>query len=109
MEQKAGVPGNLTIILVDFLNTKHSDMVAAKNQVMKMLQQMKPEDRVAIYVLSGRLYVLHDFTSDNSALTRSIRNYDTTESADLLGSVQIVNVGVLAEAAATIMRAAGGD
>ncbi len=86
VEQKAGVPGNLTIILLDFLNTKHSDMVAARNQVMKMLQQMKPEDRVAIYVLSGRLYVLHDFTSDSSALTRSVRNYDTTDSADRIAS-----------------------
>lgn len=102
VEQKTGVPGNLTIILVDFLNTKHSDVVYAKNQVLKLLQQMKPEDRVAIYVLAGRLYVMHDFTSDKSALTQSIKKYDTTESADLLASVQSVNVNAIAGAAPTM-------
>lgn len=83
VEQKTGVPGNLTILLLDFLNTRHSDIVFARNQVMKLLSEMKPEDRVAVYVLSGRLYVLHDFTSDMPALMRAVKGYDTVDSADL--------------------------
>src|SRR4029077_11705028 len=81
-----GVPGNLTILLLDYLNTKHSDIAFAKNKVIKLLRDMKPDDRVAVYVLSGRLYVLHDFTSDMSALTQSVKKYDTVESSDVANS-----------------------
>src|SRR3984957_12894730 len=82
IEQKQGVPGNLTILLLDYLNTKHSDMAFARDRVIKLLQDMKPDDRVAVYVLSGRLYVIHDFTSDMNALTQSVKKYDAVESAD---------------------------
>jgi VWFA-related protein len=82
IEQKQGVPGNLTILLLDYLNTPHSDMAFAKDRVIKLLHDMKPDDRVAVYVLSRRLYVLHDFTSDMTALTQSVKKYDTVESAD---------------------------
>jgi VWFA-related protein len=86
IEQKQGVPGNLTILLLDYLNTKHSDIAFARDRVMKLLHDMKPDDRVAVYVLSGRLYVLHDFTSDMNALTQSVKKYDTVDSADVANS-----------------------
>ncbi len=86
IEQKQGVPGKLTILLLDFLNTKHSDIAYAKDKVIKLLRDMKPDDRVAVYVLSGRLYVLHDFTSDMTALTQSVKKYDTVDSADVANS-----------------------
>jgi len=86
IEQKQVVPGNLTILLLDFLNTKHSDIAFAKDKVIKLLSDMKPDDRVAVYVLSGRLYVLHDFTSDMTALTQSVKKYDTVDSADVANS-----------------------
>jgi VWFA-related protein len=86
IEQKQGVPGNLTILLLDFLNTKHSDIAFAKDKVIKLLADMKPDDRVAVYVLSGRLYVIHDFTSDMNALTQSVKKYDTVDSADVANS-----------------------
>jgi VWFA-related protein len=87
IEQKQGVPGNLTILLLDYLNTQHSDMAFARDKVIKLLHDMKPDDRVAVYVLSRRLYVLHDFTSDMAALTQSVKKYDTVESADTANSV----------------------
>jgi VWFA-related protein len=86
IEQKQGVPGNLTILLLDYLNTKHSDIAFARDRVIKLLHEMKPDDRVAVYVLSGRLYVLHDFTSDMNALTQSVTKYNTVESADVANS-----------------------
>ena len=86
IEQKQGVPGNLTILLLDFLNTKHADISAAKDRVIKLLHDMKPDNRVAVYVLSGRLYVLHDFTSDMTALTQSVKGYNTVDSADVINS-----------------------
>ena len=86
IEKKQGIPGNLTILLLDFLNTKHADIAFAKDKVIKLLGDMKPDDHVAVYVLSGRLYVLHDFTSDMSALTQSVKKYDTVDSADVANS-----------------------
>jgi VWFA-related protein len=86
IEKKQGVSGNLTILLLDFLNTKHSDIAFAKDKVIKLLSDMKPDDHVAVYVLSGRLYVLHDFTSDMNALTKSVKKYDTVDSADVANS-----------------------
>jgi VWFA-related protein len=86
IEQKEGVPGNLTILLLDFLNTRHADIAYAKERIIKLLHDMKPDDRVAVYVLSGRLYVLHDFTSDMNALTQVVKKYNTVDSADLADS-----------------------
>jgi VWFA-related protein len=86
IEQKQGVPGNLTILLLDFLNTKHADIAYAKERIIKLLHEMKPDDRVAVYVLSGRLYVLHDFTSDMTALTQVVKKYNTVDSADVANS-----------------------
>jgi VWFA-related protein len=100
VEQRTGVPGNLTIILLDFLNTSHTDMVSARSQVMKLLQQLRPEDRVAIYALYSKLIVLHDFTNDASSLARTIQNYDTTESSDLraVSSMPIFSGNALGDA-----------
>jgi len=95
IEKKNGVPGNLTIIMLDFLNTKFTDMVLAKSAVMKMLDQIRPEDRVAVYALtsmSGSIYVLHDFTSDVTALKHTIQGFTQTDSGNLaaLSSVAAV-------------------
>lgn len=83
VEQKTRVPGNLTIILLDYLNTKHSDLVSARNQVITLLREIKPEDRVAIYAMKRQIYVLQDFTNDSPALKRAVQSYDTTDSTDL--------------------------
>jgi VWFA-related protein len=96
IEQKQGVPGNLTILLLDFLNTRHADITYAKERIIKLLGEMKPDDRVAVYVLSGRLYVLHDFTSDMPALTQVVKKYNTVDSADVVDSnFRAVWTGVL--------------
>jgi VWFA-related protein len=101
IEQKQGVPGNLTILLLDFLNTKHADITYAKERIIKLLHDMKPDDRVAVYVLSGRLYVLHDFTSDMTALTQTVKKYNTVDSADVSNSnfKSVWNVTTLSDAA----------
>ncbi len=88
-EQKMGQPANMTIILMDYMNTRRSDTVYARNQVVKLLKQMQPEDRVAIYVQSARLYVLHDFTSDMTGLQRTIQKYETNDSAQAIGAARV--------------------
>jgi VWFA-related protein len=87
-EQKTVQPANMTIILLDYMNTRHSDTVYARNQVIKLLKSMQPDDRVAVYVLGARLYVLHDFTSDMTGLQRTIEKYETNDSANAIGAAQ---------------------
>jgi VWFA-related protein len=66
--------GSVTIILYDQLNTPAADHMNARQHVARFLEQIRPDDRVGLYVLdsNGVLRVAHDFTSDASALVRAI-------------------------------------
>jgi VWFA-related protein len=75
LEQKTGTPTSVTVILLDGLNTKFEDMAYARQQLIKFLSQLQPQDRVALYTLTTHLAVLHDFTSDAAPLLRAIERY----------------------------------
>ncbi len=65
--------GAATVILFDRLNTPADDQRRARDQIVRALRQIKPRDRIALYVLdSTRVSVLHDFTSDADALVRAL-------------------------------------
>jgi VWFA-related protein len=67
-EQRAG--GGVTVLLLDRLNSNAEDLARAKEQVVKLLANANPGDRIALYVLEGdTITVLHDFTSDTRRLT----------------------------------------
>jgi VWFA-related protein len=83
LEQKPGVPTSVTVVLLDELNTRFEDNSYARQQIIKFLGQIEPQDRVALYVLSGRLRVLHDFTSDASRLVRALARHRGGEAAEL--------------------------
>jgi VWFA-related protein len=72
VDEKTGVPPSVTVILLDALNTDFHDMASARGQVVKFLRQIHPEDRVALYELTTKLVVLHDFTSDTATLLRAL-------------------------------------
>jgi VWFA-related protein len=76
LEQRSGTPAAVTVILLDALNTKFSDQTYARQQVLKFLSQIQPEDRVAIYTLDSRgLKVLHDYTTDSAELVVRLAKY----------------------------------
>jgi len=79
--------GSVSIILFDQLNTPDSARMYAREHLVKFLEQIKPDDRVGLYVLDGMgvLRVLHDFTSDASALARAISGLRGTLSESLAG------------------------
>jgi VWFA-related protein len=58
----------VTVVLLDTLNTRFEDQVYAKKQLISFLQQLHPEDSVALYALSTKLQILHDFTTDATSL-----------------------------------------
>nr|HEV7955419.1 VWA domain-containing protein [Candidatus Acidoferrales bacterium] len=72
VDETTGVPPSVTVILLDALNSDFHDMASARAQVVKFLRQLHPEDRVALYELTTKLIVLHDFTSDTATLLRAL-------------------------------------
>jgi VWFA-related protein len=83
MEQSDGPPGSVTIILFDALNTEVQDQFRARQQIVKFLRQLRPQDHVAIYVLTTKITVLNDFTQDASSLLRAIQQFSGEFSAFL--------------------------
>jgi VWFA-related protein len=78
-----GTPSNLTIILLDALNTPFFDRAYPRNQVRKLLLTLQPQDRVALYALGPHLRVLHDFTSDASSLLAALKENKDYELQDV--------------------------
>ncbi len=83
---RAAVPNNVTVILLDGLNTHLEDQAYAKAQVVKFLSQIGPEDRIAIYTLGVSLKVLHDFTIDSRALLAALAHYVGKEAPHVAAS-----------------------
>jgi VWFA-related protein len=54
---------SITVILLDGLNTRPQDQVFARQQFAKVLSEIKPADRVAVYTLGARLHILSDIGS----------------------------------------------
>jgi VWFA-related protein len=75
LQQKSAVPSSVTVILIDNINTHWQDQAWAKQQLIKYLKTIHPEDRVAIYALGPGLRVLHDFTTDSAGLLAQLERY----------------------------------
>lgn len=67
-----GPPRNVTAILLDSLNTAPQHQAFAQAQVLKVLGEIGPDTRVAIYLLARNLEVLHDFTDDLEAVRERV-------------------------------------
>lgn len=86
LEYRSSAPASVTAILFDALNTAFEDQVYAKNQLVKFLGQVRPEDRFALYVLGRDLRVLHDFTTDTRSLLRVLARHRGSPSPELAAS-----------------------
>jgi VWFA-related protein len=68
--------GGVSVILLDRLNSTAEDMKRARDQVIALLANANPNDRIALYSLeSDRVLVLHDFTSDMRRLIAILEKY----------------------------------
>jgi VWFA-related protein len=68
-------PGAVTIVLFDWLNTSVDDQAFVRQQVLRFLQTLKPQDHVAFYALTTQLLILHEFTQDASALVDAVNHF----------------------------------
>jgi VWFA-related protein len=80
-ELKGQDPGAVTVVLFDSLNTSPQDQEYLRQQVVKFLKTLKPQDHVAIYALTTKLLLLHEFTQDSSALVNAANQFKPKELA----------------------------
>lgn len=86
VESTGGRISNVTVILLDGLNTPFLDQSYARDHVIKFLQQIEPGDRIALYTLGRDLRMLHDFTTDSASLVEVLRKYKGRLTSDLEAS-----------------------
>jgi VWFA-related protein len=92
--QKPGTPQSVTVILLDTQHSKLEDQMFARQQVVKFLQTIRPEDRVALYLLNGRgLKVLHDYTTDSTDLLRALNAFSDGKTLPDLSQGQNMSFG----------------
>lgn len=75
-EERRDPVSSATVVLVDTLHTQVFNQPYARDQFVKFLNQIKPEDRVAVYALGRRISILHDFTNDSRRLLAAVAKYD---------------------------------
>lgn len=73
--------GSLNIILLDSLNTLTLDQIAAQDHALRALEKFPSGRAVAVYALSSKLQVLHDFTNDAVELKKAITSFKAEDSA----------------------------
>lgn len=65
--------GGVVAIVFDRLNTGFTEQAQAREHIIKYLGQVRPEDRVALFLLGNDgMRILHDFSKDASSLLRAI-------------------------------------
>jgi len=79
--QHTGALTSATAILLDGINTAVLDQARAKEELIRFLEHLQPQDRVALYTLSDQLRVLHDFTDDAAPLLETLKHYKGQPSA----------------------------
>ena len=68
--------GPLTIIVLDGVNTALRDQMYARIQLVKYLEtQLRPDQRIAVFALTGQLHLLQDFTSDPTLLLKNVEHF----------------------------------
>jgi VWFA-related protein len=70
-----GQPQVLSMILLDAIHTDWLNQNFARWAMETVLGQIKPGERVAIYVIGRDLRVIHDFSSDRQSLLNEIKAY----------------------------------
>jgi VWFA-related protein len=81
---------NVTVVLLDGINTEIRDQLFAKKQCIQFLQQIRPEDRIAVYALGVTLRVIQDFTGDSQRLVKTLARYQ----GDATGHLDATNPAI---------------
>ena len=85
------------MILIDRLNTSMVDQLAVRNQALAFLEQVRPGDRVGLYMLdnSDSIRVLHDFSSDTTSLIRTLARLHGRTSNEVAAAEDVLDTSVV--------------
>jgi VWFA-related protein len=90
----------LSIILFDALNTASSDQSFARAQVKKVIAELPPGSRIAIFVLRDDLHMVQGFTTDTSLLAKAMEKDKSTLSGTWFNDPDMVLLSSGADPAA---------
>ena len=79
----------LNVILLDTLNGDFAEMAYVKDELVKYLSTAQLDRPVALFAMEERLILLHDFTTDSSALKNAAQHFKAparTNNAETVGS-----------------------
>lgn len=81
LERSGSLRPSVTIVLFDALNTPLDDQAYARQRIIQFLGTLHPEDHAAIYLLTTKLQVLHEFTQDTKELLAALEHFHGRSSA----------------------------
>ena len=84
--RSAGAAPSVAVILLDGLNAEFPDQSWARTQVVGFLENLKPVDHVAIFLLGSRLYVLQNFTTNPRLLLAALQKANIRNPKEVEGS-----------------------
>jgi VWFA-related protein len=86
-----------TVILIDKLNTSMVDQIAVREQAIKFMQEIRPTDRVGIYLLdnSDSIRVLHDFTADAASLIKALKQIKPRTSNEVAAAEDVLDTSMV--------------
>jgi len=73
VEFTPGPVRNITALVIDELNTAPQDSMRVRAMVTRYLKALTPQTRMAVYHMSRKLTVLHDFTDDFESLRARVQ------------------------------------
>ena len=69
-------PGRaLNVLLMDALNTSRLNQVSMRQAMIKFLETLPANEPIAVYLLSDRIHLLQDFTTDPATLKDVVRSF----------------------------------
>lgn len=69
-------PGRaLNVVLLDALNTSRLNQVSMRQAMIKFLETLPANEPIAVYLLSDRIRLLQDFTTDPAVLKDVVRSF----------------------------------
>lgn len=63
--------GIWNVLLLDYMNSQITSQADLRQQLVKVLENV-PDEPLAVYILTDKLHLLHDFSMDRAALTQLI-------------------------------------
>jgi VWFA-related protein len=69
-------PGRaLNVVLLDALNTSRLNQLSMRQAMIKFLDTLPANEPIAVYLLSDRIHLLQDFTTDPAVLKNVVRSF----------------------------------